>query len=405
MKPVELKPGICWTGAIDWAIRDFHGYYIPKGTSYNNYLVLDDEPVLIDGVKLDFASTCIQNIEAVVPPSKIRHLIVNHIEPDHGGALSRLIELMPGVPVYCTQKGRDGLARFHDTSKWNFRVVKTGDTLNTGKKTFLFIETPMLHWPDSMMTFLREDRILFSQDGFGQHIASTQRFDDEFVACASMAELEDSVWDYYANILMPFGPVIKGKLEELGRLGVEPEMIAPAHGVIWRKEPGKVLRTYQDMAAGKTDERVVIVYDTMWGGTGRMAQPIMQGLKDEGMDCRVIKLRETPTSVAIKEFWRARGCIVGSPTLNGHIFPYVGQFLIYLRGLKPKNRIVGAFGSYGWGGVAVKEIMETFGELKLECFAETLTTNYAPALSDQAAAYEFGRKFAQAAREYHKKFS
>ncbi len=404
MKPVELKPGLFWVGAIDWAIRDFHGYITPKGSTYNNYLILDDEPVLVDAVKTDFIDTSIQSISSLADFSRIRHMVVNHIEPDHGGGLARLMELMPGIPIYCTQKAKQGLERFHDTSKWNFKIVKTGDTLKAGKRTLLFIETPMIHWPDSMMTYVKEDRVLISQDGFGQHLASTQRFDDEFVLCASEAELEDAVWDYYANILMPFGAVIKNKLAELDKLGLEIDMIAPDHGIIWRKDPGRVIRMYRDMIEGRCDERVVIVYDTMWGGTGKMAQPLMQGIIDEGIDCRVIKLRATPTSIAIKEFWRARACLVGSPTLNNTIYPYVGQFLMYLKGLRPRNRMAGAFGTYGWAGGAVKEILEYFREMKLDIYEENIQTNYKPSMPEQNNAYDFGRKFAQTVREYHKKF-
>ena len=404
MNSVSLNQDVYWVGVIDWAIRDFHGYITPKGSTYNNYLILDEEPTLIDGVKLEFVDQSIQNIQAHIEPAKIKHLVVNHIEPDHGGGLSRLMELMPGVPVYCTQKGREGLARYHDTSRWNFKVVKSGDRLGIGRRTLLFIETPMIHWPDSMMTLCIEDGILFSQDGFGQHLASSQRFDDEFVACASEADLEDSVWDYYANILMPFGGLIKNKIEEIARLGVPISMIAPDHGVIWRKRPGRVLDMYRDMANGKTDERVVIIYDTMWGGTGQMAQPIMQGLKEEGMDCKVIKLRATPLSVAIKEFWRARGCLLGSPTLNNNLFPYVAEFLAYLKGLRPKDRIVSAFGSYGWAGGAVKLALEEFTAMNLEVYGEMLSTNYKPSSQEQKNGFEFGRKFAVATREFHKRY-
>ncbi|MDA8324663.1 MAG: FprA family A-type flavoprotein [Nitrospiraceae bacterium] len=400
----SLKPDVYWVGAIDWAIRDFHGYITPKGSTYNNYLILDEEPTLIDGVKLEFVDESIGNIKSLIEPARIKHLVVNHIEPDHGGGLSRLLALMPKATVYCTQKGKEGLSRYHDISGWDIKVVKTGERLKIGRRTLQFIETPMVHWPDSMMTLCLEEGILFSQDGFGQHLASSQRFDDEFVACASEAEIEDSVWDYYANILMPFGGIIKNKIEEIGKLGVPIGMIAPDHGVIWRKRPEKVLGMYLDMANGKADERVVIIYDTMWGGTARMAQPIMEGLKDEGMDTRVMKLRATPLSVAIKEFWRARGCLLGSPTLNNNLFPYVGEFLIYLKGLRPKDRIVSAFGSYGWAGGAVKLAMEEFRNMKLEVYPETPTVNYRPNPEEQRACYEFGQKFARATREFHKRF-
>jgi flavorubredoxin len=405
MKAIELKPGVYWVGVIDWAIRDFHGYVTPRGSTYNNYLIMDEEVTLCDAVKYDFIDVSIENIRRLVEPDKIKHMVVNHIEPDHGGGLGRIMELSPDATVYCTSKGKAGLDRFFDTRGWKFRVVKTGDTLKIGKRTLLFIETPMIHWPDSMMTYIKEDKILISQDGFGQHIASTQRFDDDFAECASYAELEDAIWDYYANILMPFGTLIKNKIAEIKKLGLAIDIIAPDHGIIWRKEPQRIMRMYEEMADGKADERVVIIYDTMWHNTEKMAQPIMEGIKDEGMDCRVFKLRATSTSIAVKEFWRARGCLVGSPTLNNTIFPKVAEFLAYLKGLRPKHRIASAFGSFGWGGGAVKEMLQMFKDMGVEVQDEGLQINYKATADEDVKAYEFGREFAKKTREYHKKFA
>ena len=404
MKAVELRSGIYWVGAVDWAVRDFHGYATPRGTTYNNYLIVDDEITLLDTVKYDFADITVKSIRSVTEPSRIRHVVVNHIENDHATSLGRIMELTPAATIHITEKGRKGLERFFDVSRWDIRVVKTGDTLRIGKRTLLFIETPMLHWPDSMMTYIREEKILVSQDGFGQHIASAVRFDDEFVSCESMAELEDAVVDYYANILMPFGPIIKTKIAEMQKLGLEIEMIAPDHGVIWRTNPRKVIQAYLDMANGKANLSVPIIYDTMWHSTEQMTLPIMQGIKDEGVDCKVIKLRATPMSVAIKEFWKSRGCLIGTPTLNNIMYPTVAEFLTYLRGLRPKNRIVGAFGSFGWGGGAVKEAYEEFTKMGLELFEPGLQILYRPSLEDETTCYDFGRDFAKKVKEYHSKF-
>ncbi|MBU4321114.1 MAG: FprA family A-type flavoprotein, partial [Nitrospinae bacterium] len=338
MKAVEIKPGIYWVGAIDWAVRDFHGYVTPRGTTYNNYLIMDDEITLLDTVKYDFADITIKNIKSVVEPSRIKNIIINHIENDHATSIDRIMDFTPDATIYITEKGRKGLERFFDLSKWNVKVVKTGDTLNIGKRTLLFLETPMLHWPDSMMTYIKEDRVLVSQDAFGQHIASAVRFDDEFATCQSMSELEDAVLDYYANILMPFGQLIKTKIAEIQKLGLEIDIIAPDHGIIWRANPQKVLQMYLDMANGRANLSVSIIYDTMWHSTEHMALPIMQGIKDEEVECKVIKLRSTPMSAAIKEFWKSRGCLIGSPTLNNLMFPSVAEFLTHLRGLRPKNR-------------------------------------------------------------------
>lgn len=301
MKPTELKNDIYWVGAVDWAVRDFHGYETPRGTSYNNYLILDNEPTLIDTVKHDFADITIKNIKTLIEPSKIKHVVINHIENDHATSMGRIMALTPKATVYMTERARKGLDRFFDMSGWKVKIVKNGESLNIGKRTLLFLETPMLHWPDSMVTYAKEDRVLFSQDAFGQHMACSARFDDEFVTCASMWELEDAVWDYYANILMPFGQLIKAKIGEIVKAGIEIEMIAPDHGIIWRKDPGKIIQMYLDMAAGKATQSVTIIYDTMWQSTEAMTQPIAKGVNDEGLDCKVVKLRATPQSVAAKE--------------------------------------------------------------------------------------------------------
>jgi flavorubredoxin len=404
MKAIGIKPDIYWVGAIDWAVRDFHGYITPRGTTYNNYLIIDDEVTLLDTVKYDFADITIKNIKSIIDPSKIKHVVINHIENDHVTSIDRIMDLTPNATIHITEKGKKGLERFFDISKWNMRIVKTGDTLKIGERTLLFIETAMLHWPDSMMTYIKEEKILISQDAFGQHIASAVRFDDEFVTCESMSELEDGIIDYYANILMPFGQLIKTKISEIQKLGLEIEIIAPDHGIIWRSNPQKVLQMYLDMANGKANLSVSIIYDTMWHGTEQMTLPMIQGIKDEGVECKVIKLRATPMSIAIKEFWKSRGSLIGTPTLNNIMYPTVAEFLTHLRGLRPKNRIVGAFGSYGWGGGAVKEAYEEFKRMGLEIFEPGLQILYRPSLEDETRCYDFGKGFAKRVKEYHEKF-
>jgi anaerobic nitric oxide reductase flavorubredoxin len=405
MKDTELKPGVYWTGAVDWAVRDFHGYTTPRGTTYNCYLIMDDEITLLDTVKYDFAGVMVRNIRNVTDPSRIRHVVINHIENDHATSIGTIMDFAPEATIYITAKGKKGIDRFNDTSKWRMRIVKTGDTLTIGRRTLQFIETPMLHWPDSMITYIREDKLLISQDAFGQHIASAARFDDDYAACSSTAELEDAVVEYYANILMPFGKIIKSKIAEIQKLGLEIEMIAPDHGVIWRADPGKVIRMYLDMASGKARLRVPIIYDTMWKSTEMMALPISQGISDEGMECKVIKLRETPMSIATKEFWESRGCLIGTPTLNNIMYPTIAEFLAYLRGLRPRDRIAGVFGSYGWGGGAVKEASEEIKKMGLELFEPGLEVLYRPSQEDEARCYDFGREFAKRVKEYHQKFN
>ncbi|KJR41310.1 flavodoxin/nitric oxide synthase [Candidatus Magnetoovum chiemensis] len=406
MVVIEVKPKIYWVGAADWAVRDFHGYVTPSGTTYNNYLILDEEPTLIDTVKNEFAEVGIANIRSLVDPSKIKHIVINHIENDHMGALDRIMNIVPiDAIIYTSKKGKEGMKRFYDISRWNIEVVKTGDTLNIGKYTLKFLETPMIHWPDSMMTYVEGAKLLISQDAFGQHLASTARFDDEFIGCASMTELEDATIDYYANILMPFGKLIKAKMEEMKKLDFKIDMVAPDHGVIWRKNPQRAFEMYKDMADGKANLRVVIIYDTMWHSTEQLVLPIMRGIRDEGVDCKVIKLRSTPMSVAIKEFWKSRACLVGSPTLNNEVFPSIAEFIVHLQGLRPKDRLMGAFGSYGWGGGAVKWLYDIFDKMRLEAFKPGVQVQYRPQKEDDERCYEFGANFAKQTKQYHTKYA
>lgn len=404
MEPVVLRPGVYWVGAIDWGIRDFHGYVIPRGTTYNNYLLMDDQITLIDTVKKTFAAATIGNIREITEPSKIKNIVINHIENDHATSLDEILSLAPEATVYITEKGRKGLERFYDMSRWKVVTVKTGDTLNLGRKTLLFIETPMIHWPDSMMTYVKEDRLLFSQDGFGQHLATAERFDDEFVKCASVYELEESVIDYYANILMPFGNLIRNKIAEFEKMGLAIDVIAPDHGIIWRNDPQRVIQMYREMTEGGAELKIAIIYDTMWNSTEAMTIPLMRGIRDAGVECTVVKLRETPMSMAVKEFWRARGLLLGTPTLNTKMYPSVAEFLHYLGGLRPKSRIAAAFGSYGWGGGGVRDVYEALKGMKLEVFEPGVQAVYRPSVEDEKRCYDFGRAFAEKVKEYHGQF-
>lgn len=404
MKPVELKGEIYWVGAVDWAVRDFHGYETPRGTSYNNYLIIDEEPTLLDAVHHDFAHISLENISRIIEPTKIKNIVINHIENDHATGVEKILEIVPEANIYITEKGKRGLSKFIDLSRYKVNIVKTSDTIKIGKRSLLFIETPMMHWPDSMFTYIKEEKILVSQDAFGQHIASVERFDDEFVSNRSSEELEDAVVDYYANILMPYGNVIKAKIEELVKSGIEIDMIAPDHGVIWRKYIDKVLTLYSEMVEAKAKLAAVIVYDTMWHSTEQMVFPIAKGIEDEGIPVKIIKLRATAKSVAIKEIWKARGLLVGSPTLNNGVFPSVAEFLSYLKGLRPKNRLFAAFGSYGWSGEAVKDMYEAAKAMKLEVFEPGVKVLYKPSEEDLQRCYDFGVSFAKALKQFHSKF-
>ncbi|HEX2964617.1 MAG TPA: FprA family A-type flavoprotein [Syntrophorhabdaceae bacterium] len=400
MSAIEIKPDIYWVGAVDWGIRDFHGYVTQNGTTYNNYLIKDRDITLVDSVKHGFADVSLENIRSVVDPAEVRNIVVNHIEPDHSSALDILVRQMPKAVIYISERGKKGLDRYFDTSKWNIKIVKNGEVLNIGKYSLTFLETPMLHWPDSMMTYVKEAKLLISQDAFGQHLASTERFDDDFLAHHSQYELDDAIVDYYANILMPFGRLIKTKIDEVVKIGLEIDMIAPDHGIIWRTHSGKVIQAYLDMANGKADPGVAIIYDTMWHSTELMIEPIVRGITEAGIACSVTKLRSTPMSFAVKELWKKRGFIVGVPTVNNSMFPSVAEFLYHLSGLKPKDRIAGAFGSYGWGGGAVKEVYERFKQMGLSAVEPGVQVVYKPSPAEEAQCYEFGKQFAMKVKDY-----
>lgn len=403
MKPVELKNDIYWVGAVDWAIRDFHGYETPKGTSYNNYLIIDEEPTLLDAVHENFVHYSIENISRIISPSKIKHIVINHIENDHATGLDRILEHAKEATIYLTERGKKGLSKLLDLSQFNVKTVKTGDTLKIGKRTLHFIETPMMHWPDSMFTYIVEEKILISQDAFGQHLATVERFDDEFIDSCSVGELEDAVIDYYANILMPYGNVIKNKLEELKKSGLEIQMIAPDHGIIWRSHVERILSIYSDMVEARARLGAVIVYDTMWHSTEQMVYPIAKGIEDQGIPVKIMKLRSTPKSVAITQAWKHRGLLIGSPTLNNNIFPSVADFMTYLKGLRPQKRLFAAFGSYGWSGEAVPQLYEMAKAMKLELFEPGLKVMYKPSQEEIQKCYDFGIAFGKALKEYHVK--
>lgn len=401
MKPIKVRDDLFWVGAIDWAVRDFHGYHVRNGTTYNNYLLLDEEVTIFDTVHKEFSWESLKNIRDIVEFQRIRNLVINHIEPDHVGGLEDFLREMPQLKIFATERGKQGILKMFRIDEGRIKTVKSGEIVKTGKYSLLFIETPMLHWPDSMMTYIPELKTLISQDAFGFHFASSVRFDDEFVEVYSEAEMDDAICDYYANILMPFGNLILSKVEEIKRMNLEIEIIAPDHGIIWRKNPKKVVDAYVRMASGKASLGVLIVYDTMWHSTEKILFPIVRGIMDEGIFVKVIKLRSSPISHAVKEFWKVRGCIVGSPTLNNSLFPSVAEFLHYLSGLRPTSRIVAAFGSYGWSKGAVAKAYEILRSMKLKTFEPGLEVNFTPKEEELKSSYEFGRSFGRAVREYH----
>jgi len=389
MEVVELKKGIYWVGAVDWNVRDFHGYSTPFGTTYNAYLILDEKNVLVDTVKAPFYLEMLGRISEIIDPSKIDVIVSNHVEMDHSGSLSQIVERTGNPLVITSERGKKGLEK-HYQKPMNFRIVKTGDTFPIGHRTLIFVEAPMLHWPDSMFTYIKENQLLLPNDAFGQHFASSQRFEDEVGD-----EVMKHAAKYYANILWPLAPLILKKVDEVVKMGIPIDMIGPSHGLIWRKDPSRIIQAYVDWSQGKTGRKILIVYDTMWGSTESMAKAILKGLIEEGAEAKLLHLRSNHRSDIIHEMLESKGILLGSPTLNNGMFPTMGDFLTYMRGLRPRGKIFGLFGSYGWGGGAVKEMRKNLVEEKFEFWEKELVVQYIPDSEELKKAIQFGKEFAK----------
>lgn len=392
MKPCEIKKGIYWVGAVDWNVRSFHGhtYTTKRGTTYNSYLIVDDKIALVDTVYGPFAGEMIEKIRAIVPPERIDYVIANHVETDHSGAMPALMKLCPKAQVYGTAKCKEGLYRYY-YENWSFSTVKTGDTLKLGKRTLTFVEAPMLHWPDSMFTYCQEEELLMPNDAFGQHYASSERFDDEVDQCALM----DEAAKYYANILWPLSGLVLKKIEDVQRSKIPIRMIAPSHGIIWRKDPGKIVSAYLAWAKNETKEKVVIAYETMWGATGKIARYIAEGLIDAGLDVKIFDVAQSDRTEVISQMLDAKAFMIGSSTHDNDMLPTIAGFLEFLKGLKPKNRITCAFGSYGWAGGAVASIEKKLRESGLEIAQPSISCRFYPDEGEVKHFYEYGLEFAK----------
>ncbi|MGZ3569073.1 MAG: FprA family A-type flavoprotein [Thermodesulfobacteriota bacterium] len=389
MEKVELKKGIYWVGAIDWNIRDFHGYSTPFGTTYNAYLILDEKNVLVDTVKAPFYLEMLGRISEIIDPSKIDVVISNHVEMDHSGSLAQIVERIGKPIVITSERGQKGLTK-HYKKSFNFKTVKSGETFSIGHRTLTFVEAPMLHWPDSMFTYIKEDQLLLPNDAFGQHFASCQRFEDE---------MGDGVMKhaakYYANILWPLAPLILRKVDEVVKMGIPIDMIAPSHGLIWRKNPNRIIEAYVNWSQGKTSNKILVIYDTMWGSTEGIAKSILKGLVEEGAEAKLLHLRSNHRSDIVEEMLEAKGILLGSPTLNNGMFPTMGDCLTYVKGLRPKGKLFGLFGSHGWGGGAIKEMRKVLVEEKFEIWEKELPIQFVPDQEELKSAIQFGREFAR----------
>ena len=391
MKPIEIIKGIYWLGVIDWNIRDFHGYSTYQGTTYNSYLIMDEKITLIDAVKKEFADELLSNISQIVDPKKIDYVISNHTEMDHSGGLPRVMhKIGEDKPLYCSKMGQKNLSK-HFPQKWNFQPVENGGELSLGNRTLTFLETRMLHWPDSMFTYVKEDRLLFSSDAFGQHYAGLERFDDQ-MGDAIMPHAKK----YFANILLLYAPLILKLVEKVTEMGLAIDMICPDHGILWRKDPSKIINAYVEWSTQKPKRKAIVVYDTMWHSTEAMGEAIVNALGEEGVDARLMHLRNCHRSDVMTEVLDAGAIIVGSPTLNNGLFPTVGDFLTYMKGLKPLNKLGAAFGSYGWSGEAAKLVTKELEQMKFDIIDPGVRIQYVPDDKSLDACRELAKKIAEA---------
>jgi len=384
----EIRDNIYWVGGIDWDIRNFHGYLTQRGTTYNAYLILDKKVVLVDTVKHYLFDEMLDRIGKIINPGKIDYILSNHVEMDHSGSISKILELSPNAKVITSTQGEKGLRR-HYKKDWDFNVVKSGDTLSIGKRTLNFYYTPMVHWPDSMVTYVPEEKILLSNDAFGQHIASSKRFDDEI----GWEILREEAAKYYGNIVMPYGDQVKKALGSLSQLNID--LICPGHGLIWRSYISKILEEYTKWSNYNTKDKALIVYDSMWGSTKKIAYALQEGMGNTGLPVTMRNLKTNHISNIITDVTDSKLILIGSPTLNNGMLPSMSAFLTYLKGLRPRKRIGLAFGSFGWGGQAVREIEEVMQELKWDIPKESISFKYIPGNDELEAVKEIGKSLGE----------
>lgn len=386
----KISDTVSWVGKIDWELNRFHGdeYSTHKGSSYNSYLIRDEKTVLIDTVWEPFSKEFVANLKKEVDLKEIDYIIANHSEIDHSGALADLMREIPETPIYCTKNGAK-IIKGHHHKDWNFVEVKTGDSLDTGKNKLVFVEARMLHWPDSMMTYMAGENILFSNDAFGQHYASELMYNDK----VDNDELYNEAIKYYANILTPFSKFVVSKIEEVVALNIPIEMICPSHGIIWRENPLQIITQYMEWAKSYQENQITLVYDTMWKGTKRMAEAIAAGIgsKDKDVDVKLFNCAQRDKNDIITEIFKSKMVLVGSSTINNGILTAAAGILEMMKGMKFTNKKAAAFGSYGWSGEAVKIITDQLKEAKFDVVNEGIKELWNPDDEALERCREFGR--------------
>ena len=393
----QIKNNVSWVGKVDWELLRFHGddYSTHKGSTYNSYLIEEEKTVLIDTVWMPFAEEFIANLQKEIDLNKIDYIVVNHGEVDHSGSLPALMKLIPDKPIYCTANAVKSLkGQYHQD--WNFHVIKTGDKLDLGNgKELIFVEMSMLHWPDSMASYLTGDNILFSNDAFGQHYATEKLFNDLVDQC----ELFNECIKYYANIITPFSAILRKKLAEVLSLNLQIDIIATSHGVIWRDNPMQIVEKYAKWADDYQENQISVIYDTMWNGTKELAERIAEGigLADKDVTVKLFNLAKNDDNDVITEVFKSKTVVVGSPTVGNSVLHSVAGFMHLMKGLKFKNKKAAAFGCYGWSGEGTKVILDSMKNAGFELIDEEgLLNQWNPSESIKEEAVRFGMKIAKA---------
>jgi flavorubredoxin len=391
--PIEIVDGVFWVGAVDWDVREFHGhhYHTAHGTTYNAYLVKAEKAALVDTVHAPFASDMFERLRSLLPLDRLDYMIVNHVETDHSGSLPQVMAAAPQATIVCTANGEKAIRKHYQAESWRFQQVKTGDAVDLGGRTLSFLEAPMLHWPDSMFTYVPELALLMPNDAFGQHLASSGRFDDE----VDRAVLMDEASKYYANILTPFDKLVERKIKEVQQAQLDIRVIAPSHGVVWRKFPGDIVQAYLGWATSAGEERVIVAYDTMWGSTGRMARAVVEGVTETGVEARLHLVPTSDRTELVRDIVESRGLALGCATINKRVTPAMAGLLEELRGLRPEGKIGLAFGSHGWGGGATKVIEAVMEDIGVTRAGDPIEATYRPTATDLASCKAAGRLLAE----------
>jgi flavorubredoxin len=389
---IKIKDNIYWVGVKDWELKHFHGEELSthRGSTYNSYLIKDKKTALVDTVWTPFQREFIDHLEKNIGLENIDLVVVNHTEQDHSGSLPYLMEKIPNAPIYCSKNGAMMIKK-HYHSDWNLNIVKTGDSVDLGDNKLVFVEMPMLHWPDSMATYVAGANVLLSNDAFGQHYASPYMFNDQVDQC----ELFQEAIKYYANILTPFSKLVKAKIQEITSLNLPIDMIAPSHGIIWRDNPMQIVEKYDQWASGYNEGSVIVLYDSMWGATKKMALAIARGITNKGLGVKTLSMGKNDKSDLVTEIFKSKGVVLGSSTINNGVLGDVAAMLDIIKGLKFKGKIGAAFGSYGWSGESVKIIETKLKEAGIEIMAEGIKAQYNPTTEEIKACEVFGEAFAE----------